>query len=148
MSEAPRYSVVAQTYLDRLYEPGDTVSGYTGPPNRALKPLNSAAEHAVEAESAARKARVGRVLPGSPASFDKAAGLPVGETRVGELEAQVSDLQALLTAAGETIADGRLRFMEYETDLANAKAQLEAANAELEAAAETFEALVDPADKS
>ena len=30
------YKIVAQTYLDRLYEPGDVLRNYDGPANKAM----------------------------------------------------------------------------------------------------------------
>jgi hypothetical protein len=43
-ADGPVYRAKAQTYLDRLYEPGDTVTTWDGAPNKALEPLNEAAE--------------------------------------------------------------------------------------------------------
>lgn len=128
--EAPRYKVVAQTYLDKLYEPGQTVV-FEGVPNRALEPLNEAAEFAVLEAEDGRKARAGRVIPGSPASFETPPHVAVVAAEVVALEVQVADLQALLTAAGETIAEKNGYIQEYETDLANAKADLATAQAEV-----------------
>lgn len=113
--EPAQYRVKAPTYLDRLYAV-DAVITYAGVPNRALEPLNEAAEEAVEAAAKARSERPqparapGLVTSETPRTADAPKGVDVkaltkraedAEFTVAERDEEIVRLNAELRTVTE-----------------------------------------------
>lgn len=141
-AETPLYRATAQVYLDHLYEPGQEIAGYLGIPNRAMEPLNAAAEDAVAARDLRRavvrnpeQAAVVAVVSEADTLRDEIlkadslnGSLVADLARVtGERDAALASLGAANVAA----SDLRAKVDEAETATLTALENLDKANAEI-----------------